>query len=43
MAAVDVVEADMADVQILDAPVAATYAPHLQTLLDVADKGSCPP
>ncbi len=40
---VDVVEADVVDVQILVAPAAATYTPHSQTLSDVADKGACPP
>jgi hypothetical protein len=31
------------DMQILGAQVAATYAPHSQTLSDAADKGACPP
>jgi hypothetical protein len=43
VAAVEEVEVDVEDVQILDALAAATYAPHLQTLLDEADKGACPP
>ncbi len=42
VAAVDVVALDVVDMQILCAPVAATYAPHSQALLDAADKEDCP-